>query len=70
MDYYQNQEEQKEVGPFVYNFEAAFKDTGRKEYLRKLYETFAQAGFGRSIEMYAMKPKDCVNPRHYISREI
>ncbi|GEN36198.1 class I SAM-dependent methyltransferase [Aneurinibacillus danicus] len=55
INYYGNPDDAKKVGPFVNNFEQAFIRTGRKHILEKLYESLAQAEFGRSIIMYAIK---------------
>ena len=55
LNYYASEEQRKKVGPFVKNFEDAFRTTGREELLKRYYEGLAQQGFGRSIYMYAIK---------------
>ncbi|HOP74681.1 MAG TPA: class I SAM-dependent methyltransferase [Bacillota bacterium] len=55
INYYASETERQKVGPFVKNFEASFKETGRQDVLDRLYENLAQQGLGRSIFMYAIK---------------
>ena len=56
IDYYDSQEEQQKVAPFVSKFEKAFIETDRSEQLENLYYYLAKAGFGRSIFIYGQKP--------------
>jgi SAM-dependent methyltransferase len=55
INYYSNEQDQVKVGPFVRQFEEAFKLTGRQDQLHKVYEALAGVGMGRSITMYAVK---------------
>ena len=54
-DYYHDEQERVQVGPFVRNFEMALFKTGRSSQLKKLYESLAAQGLGRCIYMYAVK---------------
>jgi len=56
MDYYNSEDEQKKIWPFITNFEKSYIKTDRKETLQRFYETLAKAGFGRRVYMYAVKP--------------
>lgn len=55
INYYASETERQKVGPFVRNFEASFRETGRQDVLERLYENLAQQGLGRSIYMYAIR---------------
>lgn len=55
INYYNSEEERKQVSPFVSNFQNALYKTKRGLVLKKLYESLAQQGFGRTVIMFAVK---------------
>lgn len=55
INYYSSSNMQKQVGPFVKNFENSFKQTGREKDLNILYENLANMGMGRVVIIYAQK---------------
>ncbi len=57
INYYASEVERQKVGPFIANFQGSLINTGRKETLQIFYEAIAKADFGRSVYMYAIKPK-------------
>lgn len=55
MNYYSDESYKGQAGAFIYNFENALKNTGRKQLLDRYYEELSNIGLGRSIYMYAIK---------------